>query len=115
MGANELQVYRGDDKTFNLTFKDSDGNAIDITGDTIYFTVKKKENDVDANALIQKTVTSHSDPTNGITAIDLTDSDTDIDIGLWHFDIQRKVSSGEIQTILKDRFRVDRDITITTS
>lgn len=59
-----------------ITRTDSEGAVIDITGYTYFFTVKRNRNDSDANATILKTITSHTDPTNGITQITLLTSDT---------------------------------------
>jgi len=102
----DLELKRGDDRTIQLTYKDSDGNAIDITGYTVFFTVKSAiDNDTtDANAIISKTITSHSDPTNGITNIALTASDTNVTPGIYTADIQIKTGGGSISS--SDRFSV---------
>lgn len=55
---------------------DENGDAIDITGYTYYYTVKRNRNDSDANALILKEITTHTDPTNGVTQIELLSADT---------------------------------------
>jgi hypothetical protein len=43
--------------------------------------------DTDANAKIKKTITVHSDPTNGKTVISLTETDTDITPKSYYYDI----------------------------
>jgi hypothetical protein len=109
-----FECYRRDDHAWRLTFKDSDGDAVDLTGDTIFLTVKEDVSDTDDNALIKKDVTSHTDAENGITAISLSNSDTDVAAGDYYFDIQRKHDSS-ITTIMSGTFRVKQDITIRTS
>lgn len=42
MGRANLEIVRGDDRTYTLTFTDSAGAAVDITGCTLFFTVKQK-------------------------------------------------------------------------
>jgi hypothetical protein len=74
-----------------------DNTPIDITGQTLLFTVKKKTggNDSDSDALISKTITTHSDPTNGITELTLTDADTNVAPGEYPFDFKR-IDSGSV-------------------
>ena len=107
----DLFVFRGDSKSYNLTFKDSDGVAIDITGYTIKFTVKENKDDTQANAIIKKVVTTHSDPTNGITAVTLSTSDTDLTVKDYYYDFEMEDASGNITTFLEGIFRIKQDIT----
>ena len=113
--GNILQVYRGDNKTYDLTFTDSNNTAIDITGYTVFFTVKKNKTDTDANAKISKTITSHTNPTTGQTQISLTSTDTDITVRKYYYDIQIKDVSDRITTVVSDTFEIKQDITIRTS
>lgn len=69
--------YRGDTVSYAMTFT-TNSVAMDITGATIWFTLKKSRNDTDAQAVLQKELTSHSDPTHGITTMSLTSTDTNI-------------------------------------
>ena len=45
MERMNLSIVRGDSKQYTLYFKDSDGVVIDITGWTVFFTVKEKIDD----------------------------------------------------------------------
>ena len=112
---SRLSVYRGDDKTYNLTFKNSHGVAIDITSWTIFFTVKTAESDLDANAQISKDITSHTSATGGLSAISLTNSDTNLTPKTYHYDVQVKKDDDTIVTIVKDKFVIHTDITRRTS
>ena len=116
--ANNIEVYRGDDKSISLTFTDkATGLAEDITGWTVYFTVKEAyDNDpTDSAALITKDVTSHTAPTSGQTAIALTDTNTNISPGSYFYDIQAKDASGNIMTVVSGIFEVLADVTRRTT
>lgn len=106
-----LEIYRGDDVSWDLIFKDSEGVPIDITGYTFFFTVKENKADTDDEALITKTVDTHTDPTNGETEINLSSTLTNITPGLFWYDIQQKDNIGKIKTLVVGRIRVHEDIT----
>jgi hypothetical protein len=115
MTSNDINVYRGNDINLNITVTDSNGSPVDITGYTLWFTVKSDENDSDDEATIQKTVTSHTDPTNGLTTFELTNTDTDIPHGTYLYDMQMKDTSNKITTLTKGYFNVTQDITQKTA
>lgn len=110
-----LSIIRGDDKTVTVTFTDSNGSVINITGYTVFFTVKRKENlndSDDTNALISKTVISHSSPTQGQTQIVFDSEDTSsIDPGIYYYDLQVKKPSGDIESSSSDEFEIIADVT----
>lgn len=110
-----LVAIRGDDEDYEVTVKDEDGVVIDLTGGTLFFTVKENKTDTDAQSLIYKTITSFDAPTTGIQIISLTHDDTDINPGDYWFDIQFKTSEGAITSRRAGKFIVERDITIRTT
>lgn len=101
------EIVKGDTVELKVTLTDSDGNAIDITGYTVYFTAKKNYSDSDSEAVITKEVTSHSDPSNGITKITLDSTETDVDARYYYYDIQSKDAAGNIQTPITGKFIVN--------
>ena len=107
-------MYKRDDKGFSFTFTDTSGDAVDLTGDTIFFTVKENETDLDADALIRKDITP-PDPTTGVAEMTISHDDSDVDVGDWYFDVQRVTAAGTVTTIMKGTFRIIQDITIRTS
>lgn len=109
-------VIRGDTHTINLTITNN-GTPLNITGYTVFFTVNaEKEPSTDSAAVISKTVTSHSDPTNGETIISLSAADTtNVAPGTYWYDIQLKDGSGNITSFRKDRFVLVSDITRRTT
>lgn len=113
----DLTIIRGDDTTIELTYQDGDGNAIDLTGATVFFTVKSAIDDdsTDADAIIQKDVTVHADAVNGRSDIDLTDSDTDVALGEYLGDIQIKNAASDIVSSQAFAVEVVGDVTRRTS
>lgn len=85
-----ITIYRGRTYDFTYDHTDTSGAAVSLVGCTVYFTVKSAEYDSDAtdsSALIQKTITVHTDAAAGLTAWTLDDADTYIDPGKFHFDV----------------------------
>lgn len=98
MAADKIEVKKGVPLTWTLEFEDENGIPYDLTGKTIMFTVKYQDDvlDNDTTAIIQKNITSHSDPTNGTTVITLTAVDTAIAIGDYKYDIRIYQASPEL-------------------
>jgi len=107
----QLSVYRGDTFSRSLFFTNVSGAAIDITGWIVFFTVKKNEEDLDTAAIISKDIDTHTNPGLGLSSISLSKDDTDVDPYAYWYDIQIKTGTGEIRTIMKDKFTVHTDIT----
>lgn len=110
----ELSVIRKTTNTFTLTIKEN-GVAKNITGFTIFFTVKKNTSQTDTQAVISKTITSHSNPTHGITLITLSPTDTNIQQGTYVYDIRYKDLSNNIYAIPQDNFTILDYVTQRTS
>ena len=112
--GNDLYIKRGDSATIDLTFTDDDGNAINITGSTIYFTAKSDLSLDDSEAELQVEVTSHTDASNGLSNIPISGNDTDITAGKYYFDIQLNIGTA-VHTIwpVKDQayLYIQQDVT----
>ena len=111
MTEQDINVVRNDGHTFDLTFKDGDAVAIDITGWTVWMTAKESRSNPDSEAIFQKTVTSHSDATNGITQVVLTPTDLSC-AGSFYYDIQTKNVAGDIQTVIGGFLNITEDVTL---
>ena len=105
-----LIIKRGDSKTYGLEFTDKYDSPENITGWEVVFTVKIKIDAPDSDAIIQKIITSHIDPTNGKTKIILSSLDTN-PVGNFIFDVQVKTDLGEIKTVLEGDVSITQDIT----
>lgn len=109
--ANDLDIYEGEDKVWTVTILDSSGTPIDITGYTFLFVVKNKLTDSDGNALIYKEITTHSDPTNGVTEITLTSDDTNNKSGNYFYDYQWLDTSADRRVVLKNaNFEIEQRV-----
>ena len=106
-----LKIARNSVKTYSLTFTDSSGDVIDITGWTVYFTVRATNTD-QGSALIEKSVSVHSDPTNGQTSITLTLTDTDQTAGTYYYDFRYKTDANTVKTIQYGRYDIYQNITL---
>ena len=112
MNEKTLKIYRGDDITFKLTFKDSEGTAQNITGGKIYFTAKESSNEADSLAVIQVSSSTFSDPTSGIGEVSITNSESNVDVGKYYYDIQYITGAGKISTVQTGTLEVLQDITL---
>ena len=104
MGVYQLSMFKENNRTIVLTFKDSTGTAINITSYTVRFTVKQRfdNSSADSSAVIIKNVTVHSDPTNGQSQIVLTKTDLNIAATTYKYDIKYIDNSGNEVTIVQD-------------
>ena len=102
-----FEIIRGDTVSLNMTFTDDDNAPIDLTGYTIFFTVKKDMNDTDAQAVIAVNTTT-GDATGKVT-IDLTSDDTDVTEGAYHYDLQL-VKGSIVESTKSDILSVVRDV-----
>ena len=108
----QLSMIKGDSRVLNLHFSDSNGADINITGWTIFLTIKKVATDTDEKALVKKDVTVHTNPSLGQTQITLAPTDTSaIPAGKYPFDIQAKTDTDEIVTVVKGTYTIEQDIT----
>ena len=109
-----ITINRGDapDIPVEITYE-SDGSAYNLTGKTVFFTVKNI-GDTAANddaALITKDIISHSAPTLGQTTISLTADNTNLAPGVYKYDIQIEGSDNKPISINQDKFIVNDDVT----
>lgn len=76
-GNSVLTWVKGDTQNVVLTFTySSTGLPMNITGMTLFCSVKTNASDSDASALISKTVTSHTTPASGVTTVSFTNAET---------------------------------------
>ncbi len=63
------------------------GVPVNLTNCTVWFTVKKHHEDLDADAIIAREITAHVDPANGVTGFTTTVDETDNDAGDYVYDV----------------------------
>jgi hypothetical protein len=107
---DEIIVKKGNSATIPITFYDDAGSALNITGATVLFQVKLNKDDT--TALISKTVTTHTNPAAGETEIDLSGTDTDIDVGSYWYDIRLTITGSIDQNTDSGVFTVKQAVSI---
>ena len=115
MLKQNLTITKRDDTIISFTFKDDNGNPIDITGFIIFLTVKtdpEAQDADDTNAVIKETVSSHTDPTNGLSEMSISKTDSDVTEDIYFYDLQFRDSGGNITTFLHGEFEVRQDVTV---
>ena len=111
MKANgtDLAMIRGDSESITLSLKDGKAVIPFVTGDTVYFTVKRSPI-VDEIAL-QKIVTEFNEDGNCI--IEIAPNDTkDLEFGSYVYDIQLNRLDGTVTTIVPcSKFAILQEVT----
>src|SRR5213592_4100498 len=116
MSAGNISIIKGDDVTLSFTFTKDDASAYDLTGGTVFLTVKKKLTDADADAVLSKTWSTHTNAAGGLTSVSLTNADTEaLDSRNYQYDLQIKDSGGAIQSSGVGSFAVSPEVTVRTS
>ncbi|MFA5177055.1 MAG: hypothetical protein WC440_02760 [Candidatus Omnitrophota bacterium] len=115
----EEKIVRGDSYAWTLTF-DKDDVVVNITGWTVFFTLKKNWQLPDSEASLQKIITSHTDPVNGQTVLTLLPTDTiNLDVGKYDYDIKVLAYTGtagtagtinEVYTVTRGKFTIEYNV-----
>jgi len=110
--TKNLELVQKTTKVYEIQFK-KDGQFVDITDWIVFLTVKEKMTDSDDDAIIKKTIVSHTDAPNGKTTIELDSTDTDITPKSYVFDIKYKDDStpANIGIIIQGKLTVTRIVT----
>ena len=109
----KITIIKRDSYSFPIFFTDENCAELDITGYTLFFTVKTLAtlDSADTSAIIQKSITSHTDPTHGKSLIELSNTDTDETAGTYYYDVQLKSPTGAITSCVKGEFIIEQDVT----
>lgn len=115
IGKAIKDVIRGDTRTVNLTFLQSDGTTpINLSGGTVYFTVNSSSDpSSDSSVAFQKTATSFTSAADGEHTFTLTHDDTNITPGDYWYDAQFVDSDGNYVSSYRGKFIVQSDVTRT--
>ena len=90
----EITLLRGDTLRFPVRLKEND-SYVDLTGGTVFFTLKNDPTDDDADAVIAKSFTGSGNE----VWVELTPSETD---GLLNQDETEKIYYGDVQIKLSN-------------
>lgn len=104
-----IRRIKGDTYPVQVQILSQDGTAFNLSGCTAYFTVKKRYEDSDAEALISVTTTSHDSESEGITSFTLTSGDVDID-GSFIYDVRVKDTNDIVYSIVSDKILFEKPV-----
>ena len=118
MALKRLTMVRGDTQTYTLTFMNGSANTpYCLKNWVVYFTLKPDWSLPDAQASLQKKVTSFGDSTGGTTGIaiiPLAPVDTvNLTPGEYDFDIAVVTAANENFTVMRGRMDLQYDVTNT--
>ena len=117
MAMRRLSQIRGDSQTYTIRFKQHDGLPYCIKNWVVTFTLKTNYDLPDAQASLQKTVTSFSDSTGGTTGVAILNIDpadtVNLEAGEYDFDIQVCRNDNKIYTVLRGKYDLEYDVTRT--
>jgi hypothetical protein len=95
MAAGTLSIYVNTDNSIKLHFSSGvPAVNVNITGWTVYLTVKKFLTDIDSAAVISQTITTHSDPVNGVTYATITALQSTMVPGVYYYDLKAVDGTG---------------------
>lgn len=94
-----INIKRGNPYNATITVTNASGNPYDLTGKTLFFTVKRATDNSsnDGDAVITKDITSHTNASGGITTLELTATQTDIILGDYNWDLRIYAGSPLVQ------------------
>ncbi len=106
--TGDISVTRGVDVAFSVTFKANDV-AVDLTGYTVYFTVRKNQDVTDltdSEAIISQEYTSIANPATGIVTISLSKTELKQNVGEYFYGIDFKNGSGAVTKGFEGKFNI---------
>lgn len=108
MAALPITHTRKDTFVRDLTFKDANGAAIDLTGAAVAFTLKRDPSDATPLATAAAVISA---PLTGVCRITVAAATMDIPEGVYSYDVQLTDAGGEVTTVLKGPFSVTYNVT----
>ena len=112
----DLTLHANCDEIIDIFFIDEDDGAVDISDATVYFVVKNKPTDTDANAVLNLSYASSTFPSEagGEASITLLDSTTAALLGNYIYQILIKFTGGTpIKVAAEGTICFQRDILTT--
>jgi hypothetical protein len=101
-----VKAYQGDTFCPVLTFKDSGGNNLDLTGITFKMQIKKKD------GTLMQTLEDGTDIIVTLPNVVTFDVIIAIDKGTYEYDLQGTYNDGKVVTFLGGVFEVTKQVTV---
>jgi hypothetical protein len=112
----DLEFFKAASTTFKCYFLNENDAYVSVTGATLYLTIKSLTTDTDgisgASAILTKDIDADDfDPQNGNIDIVLDETDTNLTVGCYIYDIRLKDSNGEIFVVAEGTICVKQNLT----
>ena len=104
------EVIVGDTLELEFEIVDKDEAPFDLTGCTIWFTIKENHTDSDAAAIVQNSTAVHDDAINGGSSMK-TLIPADAALGKKYYDCQVTDAAGGKFTFKRGRLKLDYEVT----
>ena len=104
-----LEIERRSTKAYTVKFF-KEGSVEDITGWTVYMTIKSNIDDLDADAKLKKKITEHLNAQEGIAIIELTSDDTDITAGNYYYSIDYLDDDDNESTVINGVIKIKEPV-----
>lgn len=108
-GALDILTHQGDDWSLTVTFKDGDGNPIDLTGYVAAMEVRKGPRDL--YPVLATAVSEINDPTTGVITASLSSAVTADLNGVYKYDLELSGDGLSTRTILAGVLTVTSEVT----
>lgn len=95
-----LHETEGDTFSKTIKFTDNTDSDVDISGWTLYVTVKENLSDADPDAILSEDITTHDDAIAGETSFSFSSTKTEGLEGPYWFEIKYKDDDGDVETIV---------------
>lgn len=109
VSTTPIEIIRGDDEAIAITVKDDNDVSLIKNGAEFFLTVKKNVEDTDDEAVYKNNYPVSADADS--FTIDLSNTETELELGSYLADIQWKDENGKIKTIYRGNLSVLYDIT----
>jgi hypothetical protein len=102
---------RGDSWTFEITIQDQNNQAVDISSNEYWLTLKSNIDQTDNEAALQ--IGPIAGGAGGVVIISATPLETEITPQTYSYDLQEVTSTGKVNTLLLGKVKVVKDVTRT--
>jgi len=102
---------RGDSWTFEISIQDQNNQAIDVSGNEYWLTLKSNVDQTDTDAALQ--IGPITGGLGGVVTISATPLETEITPQTYSYDLQEVTSEGKVNTLLLGKVKVVKDVTRT--
>lgn len=109
-----IRRIKGDTYPVKVQILSEDGTPFNLSNCTCFFTVKKRFEDLDSQALISVDTTNHVDSLEGITEFEMVNENMSL-VGSFIYDIKVKDSNDIIYSVITDKIIFENHVTIRTA